>query len=354
MKRFIFIGILVALCVTTAALDAIAADKPTIAILATGGTIAGAGEAKTGSAYTSGAVTVDRLLQAVPEIHKLATIKGEQVVNIGSQAMNNKIWLKLAKRVNALLASDAHDGVVITHGTDTIEETAYFLNLVVRSKKPVVLVGAMRSSTSMSADGPMNLFNAVSLAVSPQAWDKGVLVAMNDAIHGARSVTKTNTTNVATFISPDVGILGYIFYGKPRFYRMSTRKHTHQSRFDINQTEDLPQVDIIYGHANQSPKLVEAAIAGGARGIVYAGVGNGNLYPPTEDALAAARKKGALVVRSSRVGSGRVTLDAEVDDKKYGFVVADNLNPQKSRILLMLAMTQTSDPEEIQKIFFTY
>ncbi len=354
MKRFIFIGMMVALCITAMAMDTMAADKPAIAILATGGTIAGAGDAKTGAKYDPGVVAVDTLLRAVPEINNLATIKGEQVCNIASQAMNNKIWLKLAKRVNALLASDSCDGVVITHGTDTLEETAYFLNLVVHSPKPVVLVGAMRSSTSMSADGPINLYNAVALAADPQARDKGVLVAMNDVIHGARSVTKSNTTNVATFISPDVGVLGYIYYGKPRFYRISSRTHTHQSRFDISQLEDLPQVDVIYGHANQSSQLVQAASAAGAKGIVHAGMGNGNFSPSTQDALAKARKKGVAVVRSSRVGSGCVTLDAEVDDQKYGFVAADNLNAQKSRILLMLALTQTSDPAEIQKIFFAY
>lgn len=328
---------------------ALAQDLPKISILATGGTIAGAGESKISSAYTSGAVTVDILLQTVPEINAIARIKGEQISNIGSQEMNNKVWLKLAKRINELLASDECDGVVVTHGTDTMEETAYFLNLAVRSQKPVVMVGAMRSSTSMSADGPINLYNAVTLAASPQAVGKGVMVAMNDTIHSARDVTKTNTTNVATFRSPNFGPIGYVFYNKIRYYRGSTRKHTYNSVFSVDKLEDLPRVDIIYGHANNGPD-----VCCGAKGIVHAGVGNGNLYPETMAGLIEASKKGVLVVRSSRVGSGRVTLDAEIDDAKYGFVVSDSLSPQKSRILLMLALTKTQNDKEIQQMFFEY
>jgi L-asparaginase len=354
LKSVAFIVVCFCSTLSMTAGAALAQDLPNITILATGGTIAGAGESKVESAYTSGTVTVDILLQAVPEINNIALIKGEQISNIGSQEMNNKVWLKLAKRINELLASDQCNGVVITHGTDTMEETAYFLNLVVRSKKPVVMVGAMRSSTAMSADGPMNIYNAVALAVSPQAAGKGVLVAMNETIYGARDVTKTNTTNVATFKSPNSGSLGSVFYGKVRFYRESTRKHTFNSAFSVDQLEDLPRVDIIYGHANNSRTLVDAAVAAGAKGIVHAGVGNGNLYPETMEGLIDARGKDVAVVRSSRVGSGRVTLEAEVDDKKYGFVVSDSLNPQKSRILLMLALTKTANPEEIQKIFFEY
>ena len=366
VSRYIFMGefimkylkktvglLLVCVCVGLSSL-AIAQDLPNISILATGGTIAGAAGTKLDTAYTSGAVTVDILLQAVPEINDVANIKGEQISNIGSQEMNNVVWLKLAKRINELLASDECDGVVVTHGTDTMEETAYFLNLVVHSDKPVVLVGAMRSSTSMSADGPMNLYNAVSLAASPQAMGKGVLVAMNETIHGARDVTKTNTTNVATFQSPNFGPLGFVFYGKVSFYRESTRKHTSQSEFSVDDLEDLPRVDIVYGHANNTRTLVDAAVAAGTKGIVHVGVGNGNPYPETMDALVEAREKTVQVVRTSRVGSGRVTLYAEVDDEKYGFVVADTLNAQKARILLMLALTKTGNPKEIQQMFFEY
>jgi len=206
----------------------------------------------------------------------------------------------------------------------------------------------------MSADGPMNLYNAVSLAASQEAVGKGVMVAMNEKISGARDVTKTNTTDVATFGSPNFGSLGRVFYGKIRFYRESSRKHTFQSEFKTDALEDMPRVDIVYGYANNTRAMVDAVVAAGAKGIVHAGVGNGNPYPETMEGLADARGKGVQVVRSTRVPSGRVTLDAEVDDAKYGFVVSDSLNPQKSRILLMLALTKTSDPKEIQRMFFEY
>jgi L-asparaginase len=233
-------------------------------------------------------------------------------------------------------------------------EITVSLNLGVHSEKPVVLVGAMRSSTSMSADGPLNIYNAVAVAADKASFGKGVLVAMNDIIHSARGVTKTNTTNVATFESPDFGALGSVYYGKVKFYRTSTRRHTHQSEFGVDDLEKLAKVDIVYGYANNDRLAVDAMIAGNVAGIVHAGVGNGNPYPETLEGLSDARKKGIIVVRSSRCGSGPVTLNAEVDDEKYGFVVADNLNPQKSRVLLMLALTQTKDRKEIQRMFFEY
>lgn len=348
------VGLLVVcLCVALSSL-VMAQDLPKISILATGGTIAGAASSDLDTAYKSGAVTVDILINAVPKLQEIAEIKGEQISNIGSQEMNDAVWLKLAKRINELLASDECDGVVVTHGTDTMEETAYFLNLVVHSKKPVVLVGAMRSSTSMSADGPMNLFNAVSLAASPKAMGKGVLVAMNERILGARDVTKTISTSVDTFKGQNFGPLGFVFYGKINFYREVTRKHTYQSEFDVDDLDTLPRVDVIYGHANNTRTLVDAAVAAGTKGIVHVGVGNGNPYPETMDALVEAREKTVQVVRTSRVGSGRVTLHAEVDDEKYGFVVSDTLNAQKARILLMLALTKTGNPKEIQQMFFEY
>ena len=195
----------------------LAVAKPTIYILATGGTIAGSGSGSLDSSYTSGTVTVDKLIAAVPDINKIATIKGEQISNIGSQDMNNEVWLKLVNRINELLNSGKADGIVVTHGTDTMEETAYFLNLVVKSDKPVVLVGAMRNSGSLSADGPLNLFNAVNVAISKDSVGKGVVVVMNDEIHAAREVTKTNTTGVDTFKSPNSGKIGTVFYGNVKY-----------------------------------------------------------------------------------------------------------------------------------------
>ena len=328
--------------------------KPTIYILATGGTIAGSGSGALDTSYTSGTVTVDKLIAAVPEINKIATIKGEQISNIGSQEMNNEVWFKLANRVNELLTSGKADGVVITHGTDTMEETAYFLNLVVKSDKPIVMVGAMRNSGSLSADGPLNIFNAVNVAMNKEAAGKGVMVVMNDEIHAAREVTKTNTTAVDTFKSPNSGKIGTVFYGNVKFYMNPVRKHTVNSAFDITKIKELPRVDIIYSHSNDNPDFVNLAVKNGAKGIVNAGMGNGNPFPSALEALGEAVKGGVVVVRDSRVGSGETTLNGEVDDGKYGFLASDNLNAQKARVLLMLALTQTTDKAKIQELFLTH
>ena len=332
---------------------ALAAELPNVVILATGGTIAGRGGTATQmTGYNPGEIGVQILINAVPEIKQYANVSGEQVANIGSFAMTHEVWLKLAKRVNELLASPAVDGIVITHGTDTLEETAYFLNLVVKSDKPVVLVGAMRPATAISADGPVNLLNAVRLAGSPKARGKGVLVGMNDQINGARDVTKTNTTHVETFKSWELGYLGYIQNGEPYFYRDTTRKHTVMSEFDVSGLSELPYVEILYGHVNGDKTLVNALLDANVKGIVHAGMGHGSIFPTTRDALAEAVKKGIPVVKSSRVGNGMVTRVAE--DDKYGFIAADTLNPQKARILLMLALTKTNDPAMIQRIFDEY
>ncbi|WP_170018402.1 type II asparaginase [Campylobacter sp. RM16190] len=328
--------------------------KPTIYILATGGTIAGSGSGALDTSYTSGTVTVDKLIAAVPEINKIATIKGEQISNIGSQEMNNEVWFKLANRVNELLTSGKADGVVITHGTDTMEETAYFLNLVVKSDKPIVMVGAMRSSSSLSADGPLNIFNAVNVAINKETAGKGVVVTMNDEIHAAREVTKTNTTGVETFKSPNAGKIGTVFYGNVKYYMNPVRKHTVNSAFDITKIKELPRVDIIYSHSNDNPDFANISIKNGAKGIISAGMGNGNPFPTVLEVLGEGVKKGVVVVRDSRVGSGETTLNGEVDDGKYGFLASDNLNAQKARVLLMLALTQTNDKAKIQEFFYTH
>src|SRR5215471_4572953 len=271
---------------------------PNITILATGGTIAGAAASGTQSAYTSGAVTIDAMITAVPGIRDLANIKGEQISNVGSQDMSFDIMLTLAKRINALAASNDVDGIVITHGTDTMEETAFFLNLVVKSEKPVVLVGSMRPSTAVSADGPLNLFNAVGVAADPNAKGRGVLVVMNDWIHGAHSLTKTSTTAVQTFMSPLRGLVGICNYGKNDFFNTPQWKHTIGSEFDITAVSRLPRVDILYGYADMPSDLIDASVANGAKGIVIAGVGNGNMNKSSFVASARAAKKGVVVVRS--------------------------------------------------------
>lgn len=352
--RKIFQQMLVLLCLAAAA-AAQAQNLPNVVILATGGTIAGTGATSTTTVgYTAAKVGVDALIAAVPELKKVANVRGEQVMQIASENMNNDAWLKLAKRVNTLLAQSDVDGIVITHGTDTIEETAYFLDLVVKSKKPVVIVGAMRPSTAISADGPINLYNAVLLAGSKEAVGKGVLVTLNDQINAGREVTKTNTSTMDTFKTPELGFLGYIQGSKPYFYRQSTRKNTADTPFDIMNLDKLPQVDIVYGYANMNPIALNAFVAAGAQGIIHAGVGDGSLNNTVVPSLTEARKKGVVIVRSSRVGQGIVARNGEADDDKLDFVVSDTLNPQKARILLMLALTRTSDPAEIRRIFEEY
>jgi L-asparaginase len=331
-----------------------AKDKPDVVILATGGTIAGAAASGTQSAYTSGAVTIDAMLKAVPGIEKLANIKGEQIANVGSQDISFDIMLKVAKRCNQLLSGSDVDGIVITHGTDTMEETAYFLNLTVKSDKPVVMVGSMRPSTAVSADGPLNLYNAVAVAADPKAEGRGVLVVMNDQIHAAHSLTKTSTTSVQTFMSPLRGVAGVTAYGKDDWYNNPPWTHTAQSEFDISKVTKLPRVDIVFADADMEPDLIDASVKAGAKGIVIAGVGNGNMNKVSVDAAAAAVKNGVVVVRSSRVATGMVDRNVEVDDDKLGFIASDELNPQKSRILLSLALLNGDKPAQIQELFRTY
>jgi L-asparaginase len=325
-----------------------------IVILATGGTIAGAAATGTQAGYTSGAVTIDAMLAAVPGIKDLANIKGEQISNVGSQDMTFDIMLTVAKRCNVLLAGDSVDGIVITHGTDTMEESAFFLNLVVKSDKPVVLVGSMRPSTAVSADGPLNLYDAVAVAADPNSKGRGVLVVMNDWIHGAHSLTKTSTTAVQTFMSPVRGIVGVSTYGKNDFYNTPQWKHTSSSEFDITHVNTLPRVDILYAYEDMSADLIDASVANGAKGMVIAGVGNGNMNQSSLIAAARAVKKGTVVVRSSRVVTGTVGRNVEVNDDELGFIASDELNPQKSRILLMLALLKPRTSADLQQLFQTY
>jgi len=334
-----------------------AADRPQglprVAILAMGGTIAGQGASATATTeYKPGVLDVASLIASVPGLSQVARLSGEQVASIDSAHITNELLLKLARRVNALLAGGEVDGIVVTHGTDTLEETAYFLNLVVKSDRPVVLTGSMRPATAISADGPLNLYNAVVLAGSPQARGQGVLVALNERIDGARDVTKTHTTSVDTFRSPEFGCLGYVQNGKALFVKATVKRHTLKSEFHLGTLEALPRVEILYGHGNDSRDLVDAALRAGARGIVHAGVGDGGSFPATYEALKEARAKGVAVVRASRVGSGLVVPSS--DDQQDGMVSADTLNPQKARILLMLALTRTTDPDELRRIFAEY
>ncbi len=354
MRRIsvVFFALLIAVQVQTSLSQA--KKLPHIVILATGGTIAGSADSKTSVGYTSGAVTVDVLINAVPTLKDIARISGEQISSIGSQDMSDAIWLKLANRINEILAADTVDGIVITHGTDTMEETAYFLQLAVKSQKPVVLTGSMRPSTALSADGPLNIFNAVAIAGDPAAVGRGVLVAANDDIHSARDITKTNTTSVQTFLSPQYGLIGTTLYGKQTFFRVPFRRHTANSEFSVKGVTAMPRVDVLYANSDMSADLIDAAVKAGAKGIVIAGVGDGNMTTPALEALTRAAKSGVVCVRSSRVASGRTWRNSEVNDDKLGLVAAGELNPSKSRVLLKLALMKTKDPVQIQKLFEEY
>ncbi|AON66269.1 type II asparaginase [Campylobacter jejuni] len=327
--------------------------KSRIAILGTGGTIAGFIDstiATTG--YTAGAIDIDVLIKAVPQIRDLADISWEQIANIDSSNMCDEIWLRLAKKIAKLFA-EGIDGVVITHGTDTMEETAYFLNLTIKSDKPVVLVGAMRPSTAISADGPKNLYNAVALVANKEAKNKGVMVAINDKILSARGVVKTHSLNVDAFSSPDFGDLGYIVDGKVFFYNNVTKAHTKNAPFDVSKLTSLPKVDILYSYSNDgSGVAAKALFEHGTKAIVVAGSGAGSIHKNQKDVLKELLKKGLKVVVSSRVVAGCVAVSDS--DEKLGFISAEDLNPQKARVLLILALTKTSDPKKIQEYFLKY
>jgi L-asparaginase len=328
--------------------------KPKIRILATGGTIAGVAQSATSSAYAAGQVGIQTLINAVPEIKNLADVSGEQICNIGSQDMNDEVWLKLAKRINQLLNDEGYDGVLITHGTDTMEETAYFLSLTVHSDKPVILVGSMRPSTAISADGPGNLYNGVAALVTPESKGKGVMVCMNDQLFDAKSVFKSHTTDCATFKGGIYGQIGNVYNGKAYYLQTPGYCHGSASEFSVDNIDRLPQVGIVYGYANASALPMQAFVDAKFDGIVLAGVGDGNFYKDVFDVAVKAQNSGIQIVRSSRVPTGPTNQNAEVDDNKYHFVASMNLNPQKARVLLMLALTKTHDWQQIQKYYEQY
>lgn len=327
--------------------------KPKIAILATGGTIVSSIEdcvATTG--YSVGGLSVENLISGVRGIEDLATITTKQISNIDSANMRDEIWLKLAKEINQILDSD-FDGVVITHGTDTMEETAYFLHLTIKSYKPVILVGAMRPSNSISSDGAKNLYNAVALAANKESEFKGVMVTMNDKILSARSVTKTHTLNLDAFSSPDFGDLGYMVDGKAYFYSAITKAHTTNIPFDISQISNLPKVDILYSYSNDGNAVAAKALfANGTKGLIIAGSGAGSIHEDHEKALKELISQGLKVVVSSRISQGRVALNSE--KKSFGFISAEELKPQKARVLLMLSLIKTDDISQIQDYFLKY
>jgi L-asparaginase len=328
---------------------------PVIAVLATGGTIAGAQADATSAGYKAGSFSVDDLLAAVPQLAGIAEIRAEQIANVGSQNMTHAVWRALALRVEELCQDASVAGIVITHGTDTLEETAYFLSLVIRHDKPIVLVGAMRPATALGAEGPANLYNAVALARHPEARGRGPLVVMNEDVHYAREIQKVASAGLCAFASPNRGRAGVMHGGTPFFYSRNTTAHTTESEFSLALLDQAGwrRVDIVYAHANLQGDLVDF-LARTADGIVLAGVGDGNATDLAIDGLARAASSGVAVVRSSRTGSGFVARDVELDDAGLGFIAARDLNPQKARVLLMLGLSLTRDPVALQRMFDRY
>ena len=330
------------------------AAKPNVVILATGGTIAGAGASALNSAtYAAAKVPVDKLLAGLPELANVANVRGEQVSQIASESFNNETLMKLGKRVSALVKQADVDGIVVTHGTDTLEETAYFLNLVIRTSKPIVVVGSMRPGTALSADGALNLFNAVSVAASKDTSGKGVLVTMNDEIQSGRDVSKTINIKTEAFKS-QWGPLGMVVEGNNYWFRAPVKRHTAQSEFNIDEFDALAAVDIVYGYGNVPRTAVDTLGKSGIKALIHGGTGNGSVADRIVPALQEVRAKGVQVIRSSRVPEGFVLRNAEQPDDKYDWVVAHDLNPQKARILAAVALTKTTDSKELQRIFWQY
>jgi glutamin-(asparagin-)ase len=340
--------------ISTAAAAAPAAAKPNVVVLATGGTIAGAGASTINSAtYTAAKVPVDKLLAGLPELAQVAQVRGEQVFQIASESFTNDNLLTLARRVSALSKQADVDGIVVTHGTDTLAETAYFLSLTVHTDKPIAVVGSMRPGTALSADGALNLVNAVSVAASADARGKGVFVTMNDEINTARDVNKDINIQTGAFKS-QWGPLGMVVEGKNYWFRAPAKRHTNQSEFNIDNITQLPQVDIVYAYGSVQPTAVNALVASGAKAIIHAGTGNGSVADRMVKPLQDARGQGVQVVRASRVPYGFVLRNAEQPDDKYDWVVAHDMRPEKARILTMLALSKGADSKELQRMFMEY
>jgi L-asparaginase len=331
-------------------------SKPKVAFIGTGGTISslGSGPLDLQEYATAGTMlAADEILERWPETALVANVIPVRYRAIPSPSIGFADWKALAALCGQLV-TDHPDlaGIVIGHGTATLEETAYFLDLTLKVSVPVVVVGSQRPSSALSSDAGMNLVNAIRVAASPEARGMGVLVVLNDEIHAAREVTKTSTLRLQTFRTPDFGVLGHADGDAVVFYRRPVRRHAPDTEFDISGIKDLPRVDISYSYAGGDGVAVRAFVAAGARGIVAAGFAPGFCPPDEIDALTEAARQGIVVVQSTRAGSGRTYRSAKL--QQAGFLIADNLNPQKARILLALALTKTTDPEAIMEIFRTY
>ncbi len=329
---------------------------PKVAFIGTGGTIASLGRGPLDlQDYGSigNVMHAEEIVAKWPVVHQVAEVIPVKYRNIPSTAIDFADWKALAALCRQLPQDHPGlDGIVIGHGTATLEETAYFLNLTLKTSIPVVLVGAQRPSSALSSDAGMNLVNAIRVAASPDSSGMGVLVLLNDEIHAAREVTKTSTLRLQTFRTPDFGVLGHADGDAVVFYRQPVRRRAPDTEFDISDIDALPRVDISYSYAGGDGTAVRAFVAAGARGIVSAGFAPGFTPPGEAEALKDAASQGIVVVQSTRAGSGRTFRSTRL--KASGLLIADNLNPQKARILLTLALTMTQNPDEIMRIFRTY
>ncbi|CAN5139597.1 asparaginase [soil metagenome] len=331
-----------------------AGKKPTIVIVATGGTIAGAGASSANSAtYQAAKVPVDKLISGLPELLDVADVRGEQAFQIASESFTNEKLVVLAKKISALAKDPTVDGIVVTHGTDTLEETSFFLNLVVHTDKPIVVVGSMRPGTAMSADGALNLYDAVVLAGTPTAKGKGVLVMMNDDILTGRDAAKRFNIKTNAF-SSTWGPLGMMVERRAYWFRAPVKRAGMSSEFDIDNITALPEVAIVYGSGNMGTEMVAAATKAGVKAIVHAGTGNGSVPDYGVEGLKSARAAGIQIVRSSRIADGFVIRNSEQPDDKYDWVVAHDLNPQKAKILAAVALTKGVSSADLQRIFWEY
>ena len=325
-----------------------AEELPVVKLFTTGGTIQSLGKDRLKLAeYREGRIDGDTIVEAVPEASRLARIEVQAISAVSSVRMGAEQGLPLARQLVEELARPEVAGAIVTHGTTTLEETAYFLHLTVRSAKPVVVIGSMRPWTAVSRDGPLNFLGAVRTVLTPGAAGKGVMVLLNDTIHSARFVTKRHTYHIETFVSPKVGPLGFADSDRVVFYRSPVTRHTSASEFDLDEIESLPQVDVVYGYQEASRAPIDALVKEGAKGVILA-----DSAPAHGNAVLEAQAAGVVVVRSSRKGAGRVVLSDRTAAR--GEITADNLHPQKARILLRLALTRTTDARELQRIFNEY
>ncbi|WP_275426809.1 asparaginase [Paraburkholderia sp. C35] len=328
-------------------------EKPNILVIGTGGTIAGQGKAAINtSAYLCSVLGIDEILDTLPQASALASLRSEQLLQTGSENFNSEHLLAIGKRAADALARQDVDGVVITHGTDTIEETAYFLHLTLKSVKPVVVVGSMRPPSAMSSDAPLNLYDAIAVAAHPSSRGIGTLVVANSEIHTARDVVKSNSFKLDAFSSP-YGPLGWVIEGVPHYYRRPARAHTLDTPWSPDGLANLPKVDIVFGYGALEADAIEA-IAANARGLIFAGTGNGNIASHLLGPLRDAARRGVLVVRASRTGHGIVLRNGAQPDDEYGWLTVDDQIPQKARLLLMLALTQVADRNALQAVFERY